>query len=713
MKAVIMAGGQGLRLRPITDNIPKPLLPVDGIPAITRILKLLKHHKITEAAITSGYLSESIENALGAEAEGIKLTYFKENTPLGTAGGVAATKDFIGNEDFIVISGDAVCETDLSAAAMERKKKDATVLMVLTRVSDPGEYGVVLTNDDSEIIGFCEKPSVSSTYSDRINTGIYVMSPRIFEFIPEGKCDFSKDVFPKLLKNGEKMYGITDRNYWCDIGSFHSYRLANLYYSKGGSTVGKGCSLPSDGIVGSVLLDRVTVGRGTKIENSIICSDTVIGEKCIIGENSVIGAGSIIGDGSIISDGTVLQRSSNVPEGSMVRSGRAVSPAVLKDMLDGSGIKCAVGEMSPSFAIKLGYAVASACGFGRIGIMTDGSPDALRISSALLRGIGDSGAECMLLSEGFEAAASYAAVKMLLDISLFIRAENGECSVSFFDENGLYPKREFERALIEAISKDNEENSNRRKKLSSCSFIRDYYLPMITSNRCPLEGLKVTIKRQNPAASLLKEALSAIGGQICDDGIKLSVSDDGFSLSAEQGGFVCDDWHIKAILLRYLVREKPSLPISTPSALLDLCHKTPDLYTHCPTGDSEDDIRKNVSSIPELIHACAAATELVGLMSVSNKSLKELCKHIPDFAVSSCHFKTRDRRRFSILTSLGSPGGDGIVSEYERGSVRVIPGKDGYTLISEAASGEYAEELIAYSEREILNLLKKADNDNN
>ena len=399
MKAVIMAGGQGLRLRPITDNIPKPLLPVDGVPAIVRILKLLKHHGISEAAITSGYLSESIENALGVESEGIKLTYFKESTPLGTAGGVAATKDFIGQEDFVVISGDTVCETDLSAAAKLRKENDATVLMVLTHVSDPGEYGVVLTNDDNEIIGFCEKPSVSSTYSDRINTGIYLMSPRIFSFIPEGKCDFSKDVFPKLLKIGEKMYGITDRNYWCDIGSFHSYRLSNLYYSKGGSTVGRNCTLHTDGIVGSVLLDRVNIGRGTKIENSIICSDTVIGENCIIGENSVIGAGCVIGDGSIISDGTVLQRGTNVPEGSMVRSGRAVSPAVLRDMLDESGIRCAVGDMSPSFSIKLGYAIASACGFGRIGIMTDGSADSERISSAVLRGIGESGAECMLLSE--------------------------------------------------------------------------------------------------------------------------------------------------------------------------------------------------------------------------------------------------------------------------------------------------------------------------
>ena len=302
---------------------------------------------------------------------------------------------------------------------------------------------------------------------------------------------------------------------------------------------------------------------------------------------------------------------------------------------------------------------------------------------------------------------------MLLDVSLFIRVISGECYISFFDENGLYPKRDFERALIEAISKDVEEKNDNRKKLSRCSFVRDHYLPMITSNRCPLEGLKVTVKRQNPASLLMKEALSAIGAEICDDGIKLSVSDDGFALSAEHYGFVCDDWHIKAILLRYLIREKPSLPISTPSALLDLCHKAPDLYTHCPTGNGEDDARKNATAIPELIHACAAATELTGLMSVSDKSLKELCKHIPDFAVSSHQFKTRDRRRFSILTSLGSPSGDGIVSEYERGNVRVIPRKDGYTLISEAASGEYAEELLAYSEREILNLLKKADKDNN
>ena len=244
-------------------------------------------------------------------------------------------------------------------------------------------------------------------------------------------------------------------------------------------------------------------------------------------------------------------------------------------------------------------------------------------------------------------------------------------------------------------------------RLSRIDFLKEIYLPFLLTSRCPLEGIKVKIEGDSLSSRLMKEAVSEMGAFVNNDGIKLTVSDDGFSLSAEQEGYSVDGWHIRAVLLKYLIRDKVSLPSSAPSSVLNLCRKIPYIYTLCPPSGKETEERKNVSRFPELVHGIVAALELLSLISVSGKSLSELSSHLPSFALSSCTISINDRRRFSILTSLGSPSGDGIKAEYEKGSVRIIPRKNGYTIIAEAASGEYAEELISLSEKEILMLLQK------
>ena len=706
MKAIIMAGGEGRRLRPITDSIPKPLLPIGGVPTIERILSLLRSHGIDEAAITVGYLSDKITSALGASTQGVELTYIHEDTPLGTAGGVKNAESFIGNDDFIVISGDALSECDLSAAISRRQEKDAPVLMILTHCSEPGEYGVVLTDENGYVSGFCEKPSLSSTYSDLINTGIYVMSPKIFSFIPEGKSDFSNDVFPKILGWGEKIATFTDRGYWCDIGDFSSYKAANLRYSDGSNAIGKGCHLPPDGVSGSVILDGVRVGRRSKVESSVICSGTMIGDGCSILRDCVIGHGCVIGDNCVISEGTVLPSGSEIPDGSFIRQGAPVSPEKIREMLDNGALRADIKTASPSFCAKVGLAIALASGGRQIGIMTDGTQNSERVQSSLLRGIGEACEEAVLLGQGFEAAASYASKELGLDVSLFIRSDDRQASITIYDRNGLYPTRDFERKLVSSFGAERKTQNN-KMRLSHIDFLNEIYKPFLLSNRCPLDDLAVSVKKEDCASRLMKEVLEGVGASIADGGIKLSLSDDGFSLSVDQDGFVLDDWHVKALLLKYLIREKVSLPSSVPSVLLDLCKKSPYIYTICPSGEGENEARRNVSAFPELVHGAVAAAELLALVSVSGKTLRELCAHIPSFALSSCMLRTNDKRRFSILTALGAPSGDGVKTEYEKGSVRVIPKNGGYTIIAEAASGEYAEELIALSEKEILSLLRK------
>ncbi len=706
MKAIIMAGGEGRRLRPITDSIPKPLLPINGVPTIVRILSLLRLHGICEAAITVGYLADKIVDALGGSCEGVELTYFKEETPLGTAGGVKQVKDFIGNENFIVISGDAISECDITAAAKRHRALDTSALMVLTHCPEPGEYGVVLTDRDGFVTDFYEKPSLSSTYSDLINTGIYLMSPKIFDFIPDGKCDFSKDVFPKILESGEKISTCIDNGYWCDIGDFSSYKGANMRYSQGENAVGKGCRIPSTGVSRSVIFDNVKVGRLCNIENSIICSDTVIGEGSSILDGCVIGHSVEIGENCIISEGTVLPSGSVIPDGSFIRQGAPLPPEKIRNMLDGGALKIDIRTASPSFCSRIGLALALTLKGGRIGIMTDGERASERTLSAIVRGMSDVASESVILGQGFEAAASCAPSQLGLDLSLFVRSDNKRISIFLYDRDGLYPTRDFERAFISAFALE-KGVQKKKMRLSRIDFLNEIYLPFLLANRCPLDGIKVKVEGDSLSSQLMKEAVSEMGALVNDDGIKLTLSDDGFSLSAEEEGYSVDGWHIRAILLKYLIRDKVSLPSSTPSSVINLCRKIPYIYTLCPPSGKETEERKNVSSFPELVHGIVAALELLSLISVSGKSLSELCSHLPSFSLSSCTISINDRRRFSILTSLGSPSGDGIKAEYEKGSVRIIPRKNGYTIIAEAASGEYAEELISLSEKEILMLLQK------
>lgn len=702
MKAVIMAGGKGTRLRPLTDSIPKPLLPIAGIPCINRILRLLRRHNITEAAVTTGYLADSIEKALGHQAEGVSLTYFREESPLGTAGSVAQARDFIGNDAFVVISGDALSETDLTAAWETRQRTDALALLVLTRVTDPGEYGVVLMEEDGRITGFSEKPSLSATFSNTVNTGIYLFSPEIFSHIPNGVCDFGRDLFPILLQQGRALYGTIDESYWCDIGDYESYRLANLRFTNGANAIGPHSHLPETGVAASVIGSHCQIGQRVRVENAILGDRVTVEDEVVIAAGSVIGADCMIGEGAVLSEGTVLAAGTRVPAGAWLRSGASGgSKDRVRAILDGNGIRCSLEQMTTALAVRIGGALCEACERGRIGLLSDGTTEAGRIGAALLRGLRAAGGEVFLLGHGFEAAASYAASAIGLNLSLFLRAEDGQLSVSFYDRFGLYPKRDFERKFLALLDRDGDPFSETPRPTSECDILEEHFLPMLTHKRCSLDGFPITILRENAASFLLTRALLTMGARITAGGLRLSVSDDGFLLSAEQDGFTADDWHIKALLLRYLIRDSVALPVTAPEAVLDLCRERCLRYTHCPSGNSEDTARAAAMRHPELLYGAAAAMELAGLLAVSGRTLKELCRHLPHFAWRTAELENHKSGHLGILPTIGTPAGDGVVATYAHGSVRVIPSRKGFRLMAEAASGEYAEELLSLSEKEI------------
>jgi len=289
-----MAGGEGSRLRPLTSRRPKPLAPIANRPVMHHIVDLLRAHGITDIVATLHYLADEIEAYFGdGSAMGVELHYVVEDTPLGTAGAVKMAQERLHDDTFVIISGDAMTDIDLTSliAAHRAAGNDATI--ALWRVNNPLEFGVVITDDDGRITRFMEKPSWGEVFSDTINTGIYVLEPSILDYMEAGKnYDFSKDLFPRMLREGKRLGGHVITDYWADVGNLQQYQQAN-YDALSGAVrtvrphyeiaptvwTGADCRIhPSANIIGPVQLgDRVTIGPNVQIEGP-----SAIGNGCII-----------------------------------------------------------------------------------------------------------------------------------------------------------------------------------------------------------------------------------------------------------------------------------------------------------------------------------------------------------------------------------------------------------------------------------------------
>src|SRR6266849_809342 len=228
MQAVVMAGGEGSRLRPLTINRPKPMVQIVNKPCLGHIFDLLLRHGIDDAFVTLQYLASVIQDSYGdGGGLGLRLRYSIEETPLGTGGSVRQIVDQLA-DTFIVISGDAMTDIDLSKVVAFHQERGAAVTLTLVHVPNPLEYGVVITNEDGRIAKFLEKPSWGEVFSDTINTGIYVLEPRVLNRYMVGDAfDFSKDLFPQLLADGEPLFGYIASGYWTDVGSIPEYARAN------------------------------------------------------------------------------------------------------------------------------------------------------------------------------------------------------------------------------------------------------------------------------------------------------------------------------------------------------------------------------------------------------------------------------------------------------------------------------------------------------
>ena len=331
MKAIIMAGGEGTRLRPVSDGIPKPMVPLLGRPALEHIIVLLRSHGITDICLTLKYMPTKITEYFGdGSALGVALTYRVETAPLGTAGGVRSCMDFIGDEDFLVISGDAACDFDLSALIAEHRRNPCAVTMALREHPEPSAYGTVLTDKDARVLRFIEKPEWPQVITDLVNTGIYVISPRAMSRVPESTpFDFAKELFPRLMKEGEIIRGIRLDGYWCDIGAPAAYHRCvmdalegkiTLPPPTGGAEIPEGIEIimpvfigPEVRFGGSAVIGpnvslegRSFVGAGAKIEGSVVL-DSFVGDSAEL-RGITCCPGSVVPQGARPDGGSVIAR---------------------------------------------------------------------------------------------------------------------------------------------------------------------------------------------------------------------------------------------------------------------------------------------------------------------------------------------------------------------------------------------------------------------
>ncbi len=418
MKAVVMAGGEGSRLRPLTIRRPKPMVPIAGKPVMEHILNLLKRHGITEVVVTVQYLASNIEDYFGNGSQfGMRVTYSREDVPLGTAGSVKNAEEQL-TEPFIVISGDALTDYNLTDIINYHNEKKSMATLMLAHVPNPLEYGVIITNTEGHITQFLEKPSWGEVFSDTINTGIYVLDPKVFTYFEKNKqFDFSQELFPMMLKQGDPIYGFVGSGYWCDVGNLPEYMRANADALQGrceleipAKNIGgniwceEGVEIADEAQLygplylahdckikaGAIIHGPSTIGHYTivderaQVDRSIVWNNSYIGERAelrgaLVGSSTgikskaVMFEGSVIGDNSSIQEGAIIQPNVKIWPDKEIESGAVVNTSIIwgsqgrRGLFGRFGVTGLVNvDLTPEFATKLGGAYGAILAKGSI-----------------------------------------------------------------------------------------------------------------------------------------------------------------------------------------------------------------------------------------------------------------------------------------------------------------------------------------------------------
>jgi mannose-1-phosphate guanylyltransferase / phosphomannomutase len=444
VKAVVMAGGEGTRLRPLTSNQPKPMVQIAGKPCMEHIVELLVKHGFDDVIVTVAFMPQAIRGYFGAgESHGASIRYSVEESPAGTAGSVKLAEEAL-DETFLVISGDALCDIDLSDLVRFHREKGGVATLGLKSVPNPLEFGIVVTDDDSRVERFLEKPSWGQVFTDTINTGIYVLEPEVLRHIPTDRpYDFSKELFPLLLEMGKLLYGYVADGYWQDIGNLDQYRQANfdaldervnlsipgirlrgnvwvgegvdlddLETVEGPAFIGNYCRIAPRASVGpySVLMQSVTlrdhartarsvIDASTYVGRSVAIEGSIVGKSCDIRAHARLHEGVAVGDSCTIGEQSVVMPGVRIYPFKEVESGARVDRNLIWESRLSSRLFAADRisglinvDLTPETALRLGIALGTALERGaRVVTSRAASPSCRLIRRALLAGVNSTG----------------------------------------------------------------------------------------------------------------------------------------------------------------------------------------------------------------------------------------------------------------------------------------------------------------------------------
>ncbi len=504
MKAIIMAGGAGSRLRPLTCGRPKPIVPIMNKSVMGRIIELLKKNGITDIGVTLQFLPEKIEDLFGDGKElGVNIQYFIEDSPLGTAGSVKNAEEFL-DDTFVVISGDALTDIDLTKAINYHKSKNTICTLVLKEVAVPLEYGVVMTDKNGKIVRFLEKPSWGEVFSNLANTGIYILEPKVLSYFEKNKkFDFSQDLFPLLMNEGNDLYGYTTTDYWCDVGDIGSYIQSHIdilegrvninldteFENKNGIYIGKNVEIdPSVKLTAPVVIgnnckigknvelhEYTVLGENVVVDDNATIKRSIIWQNTHIGPNSRISAGilcygnnlksnvvvleeAVIGDECQIKDRAVIKSGVKIWPNKIIQTATEVNESIIwgtkvsRTLFGKNGITGEMNvEITPEYVSKLGLAYASILKPGmKLAVSSDNSAGASLLKTSALAGALSAGVEVFDLGHTMLPIVRNVINFFGMDAGIHIALEpqnDDKIRINFLDSKGINITRGLERKI--------------------------------------------------------------------------------------------------------------------------------------------------------------------------------------------------------------------------------------------------------------------------
>lgn len=717
-KAVILCGGKGIRLRPLTCDTPKPLLTIGGIPVIINIINMLKRQKITDIALTTGYKGDELEDFVREYFKNenlLNLKFYREETPLGSAGGVKQAGDFI-DGDFMVICGDAWCDFDIESAFSLLESKGCHAVIVTSNTNSPLEYGLVISDENGKITAFTEKPAWSGVCSKTVNTGIYIFKKEVLDLIPDGKYDFGRDLFSAMLRDKLDIYAHPINGKWCDIGDPEAYYRCNMESTNKMGYIGNGCQISPNAIIEqSVILDNVTVDSGSVIKGA------VIGKGCVIEKSCKVKQGCVIGPNSVIKEGTVLHPGVFLNENTVLDKNRYVSnPLHGINLFMNRCMRFDLEIMTESLCHALGQAIRRTIGDkGKIGVMTEASGLCHKISQSLMEGISANSQTVYSLGIGTQEVGAFSARKEKFDLTLFVGEtsdSNGITAVklSFFDENGIYPGAIFESNLKYAAKWGNDFPQKTGKIINFDGWEDVYINSIIKECDAPISNMEIFFKGNSRLFSYIEGISKKYTGESIEKTHKLTVCADS---SGDIDGVIYDgiyfdkDHILCTVILYYIKRGVTEIPLPhrTPNAIKKFVTENGarlSLYSLSSHDLRENAVKTCFTHLPALQDPCFALFSFISYIIANKLTGKALDLLLPRFASITGEMYIPEALKQEIIDSQRHSG-EGFFIKSES-KIRLIPENSHIiAMCTEAADMADARELMKKAKSYIESFIDK------